>query len=206
MFLQQASYTPSFGGLGLRSIAQATHRLGLVLASLPDGDSAIVQTLVVLFMMRTNDADSYHRFIRGEATDEEVVEAFFGSGGLSILRYRDQWKRVEALVIAAAQEGIRRRRDAGSAPLAAVEDYMPPLDQPLYERYRRLENDPMASQHDVVKREDALEILQWVRRFEGPTKAPDSGLGGEPLRFADAVARLELLSFDLKQEGSPVGE
>lgn len=59
--------------LSLRRIAQAIHRLGLVLASLRSDRLSFPATTVGALILRTLDADLYRRFVRDEVSDLEVV-------------------------------------------------------------------------------------------------------------------------------------
>ena len=63
--------------LGLRRIAQAIHRLGLVFASLRSDQRSFTLAAVVALILRTVDSDLYHRFVRGEVSDLEVVDKMF---------------------------------------------------------------------------------------------------------------------------------
>ena len=67
--------------LSLRTIAQAIHRLRLVLASLPRGRHPLADAVVVALIVRTIDADLYDRFfLRGELTDAQVADRIFNRG------------------------------------------------------------------------------------------------------------------------------
>ena len=63
--------------VSLRQISQAVHRIGLVLASLPNRKKAFSLTIIVALIVRTIDENLYHRFRIGKATDLEVVETIF---------------------------------------------------------------------------------------------------------------------------------
>ena len=79
----------------------------------------------VALIIRTIDPKLYDRFVAGEASDGDVVDAIFDRPGLKTLRYDDPVVSFEAAVI-----------------LAGLEDEIakePPLDtihSPLWDRYR----------------------------------------------------------------------
>ena len=72
--------------LSLRTIAQALHRLGLVLASLPSDRLAFALQVVVALILRTIDADLYHRFVRGTNSDLQVVDRMLSRPELTNLK------------------------------------------------------------------------------------------------------------------------
>ena len=67
--------------LSLRRIAQAIYRLGLVFASLRSDQRSFALTAVVALIVRTIDSDLYHRFVRGEVSDLEVMDKVFDRSG-----------------------------------------------------------------------------------------------------------------------------
>ena len=86
--------------VSLRSIAQAIHHLGLVLASLRQDRQSLSVAATLALILRTIDLDRYRRFTRGELEDRELVEFLFNRGSLSIERRYF----VEAVIIVAAME------------------------------------------------------------------------------------------------------
>ena len=67
--------------LSLRRIAQAIYRLGLVYGSLRSDQRSFALTAVVALIVRTIDSGLYHRFVRGEVSDLEVVDKVFARPG-----------------------------------------------------------------------------------------------------------------------------
>ena len=64
--------------LSLRQIAQATHRLGLVLTALPTSRWWVpTAAAIVLLILRTINRNLYLQFIRGDASDIDVADAVF---------------------------------------------------------------------------------------------------------------------------------
>lgn len=90
--------------VSFRTIGQAIHRLGLLYGSLRgDQDDYGVATTVAL-ILRTFDRRLYNRFITGEVSDREVVEAFFDHPSLAPLRQESWSIEFEAVIILAALE------------------------------------------------------------------------------------------------------
>ena len=90
--------------VSFRTVGQAIHRLGLLYASLRgDQDDYGVATTVAL-ILRTFDRKLSSRFVIGEISDREVVEAFFDRPSLAPLRQEDWSIEFEAMIILAALE------------------------------------------------------------------------------------------------------
>ena len=90
--------------LSLRRIAQAIHRLGLVLASLRSDKRSFAKMAAMALILRTIDSDLYHKFVCGDVTDVEVVDKVFNRPGARTLRHQEEGHLFEAAIIAAAQE------------------------------------------------------------------------------------------------------
>ena len=157
--------------VSFRTIGQAIHRLGLLYASLrADQEDYGVATTVAL-ILRTFDRKLYSRFVTGEISDLEVLEAFFNRPSLAPLR-QEEWSIVfEATVI-----------------LAALEEDIPnisPTDtvrSPLLDWYR-----------DRGKSLHGSRVLSAV---EGAIADGNVEVG-----FIQAVRRLELVSATLIEKG-----
>ncbi len=90
--------------LSLREIGQAIHRLGLVFTSLPRDQLLFSGMMTVMFLLRTSDTDLYYRFIDGEVSDLEVVDAVFNRPGIKTLRHTPGGQFFELMIIVAAEE------------------------------------------------------------------------------------------------------
>ena len=175
--------------LSLRQIAQAIHRLGLVLASLQSNQWAFATTAVVALILRTINADLYRRFVRDEIPDLEVVDTVFSGSEAKDLRqtYEGQW--FEAIIIIAAQE---------ETILNAWE--LEKISSPLLKRYRQLKQDlppttlPAPGDPDQAY---AKRVLALIDSHRAEWHTTGRGIG-----FKESVRRLELLSADLKDEAS----
>ena len=150
--------------LSLRRIAQAIHRLGLVLASLRSDRHAFALQAGVALILRTINADFYHRFVRGEISDLEVVDMVFARPEAKALQQTQEGQWFEAMIILATQatEGLRRGA---------------PVSSPLLDRYRHQAESPAPD--DDPARQHAKEVIGAVELFHG------QGLG-----FKESVRRL----------------
>ena len=172
-----------FGGpaLSLRRIAQALHRLGLVCASVPSENYTFAPAAVVALILRTIDADLYHRFVRGAASDLEVVDRMFDRPEVTHLHREPAGRLFETTIILAAGER-NGRVSPFSRPTAST--------SPLLQRYQELvsaEVSPGAAQGP--ERTHAEKVLRMVENTVPTTLV---GFG-----FTHAVQRLELLSTHL---------
>ena len=168
--------------LSLRTIAQAIHRLGLVIASLRRDQSFFALTAVVALILRTIDSDLYHRFARGAASDLEVVDRVFDRLGAKDLQERHGNTLFEAVIIVAAQED----QFGGVDPADTI-------NSQLLQRYQALVDDekPDSASHDP-EREYAHAVLQYVEMILNRFRSKTIGIG-----FKYSVKRIELLSANL---------
>ena len=169
--------------LDLRTVAQAIHRLGLVLVSSLQTRGPFLLTLVLLSIMRTIDSHTYRRFIDGESTDQEVVETMFKISGFDTLRdtgVGNFVEAVEALII----EVKRRLLDETPA-----EDPPCPSKMPLYEQYKELSKAELSDDPERAQsQERAREVMKYIENI---------GDYLESYTVKQAVEHLELLSADL---------
>ena len=138
--------------LSLRRIAQAIHRIGLVFALLRSDQRAFAVTAVVALIVRTVDSDLYHRFVRGEVSDLEVVNRMF--------------ERPEAKTL---PDGNERILFEATMIVAACRMSDVPLESsPLFQRYSKLVN---AGQTDNtttdLEQTHALKVIDLVQAFVG---------------------------------------
>ena len=157
--------------VSFRTVGQGIHRLGLLYASLgADQEDYGVATTVAL-IVRTFDRKLYSRFVSGEISDLEVLDAFFDRSSLAPLRQEDWGIAFEVAVI-----------------LAALEDDIPnmsPTDtvrSPLLEWYRG--------------RAKSLHGSRVVTEVERAIQHGNAEVG-----FSQAVRRLELVSATLIEKG-----
>ena len=166
--------------LSLRRIAQAVHRLGLVFASLRSDKRSFALTAVVCLILRTIDSDLYHRFVRREASDLEVVDRMFARPETQTLRQEYAGHLFEAVIIIAAQD---------EALLRSKPD---PISSPLQQRYNDLVDSDAS---DDAARERASDVIRLVGVIRKESFWPHSGIG-----FNESVQRIELLSASLIDE------
>ena len=169
--------------LSLRRIAQAIHRLGLVLASLRGDRQSFALTAVVCLILRTIDSDLYHRFARGEASDLDVVDKVFNRFWSGTLKEVDERYFFEAIIIVAAQEEANSRLESSER-----------ISSPLLEHYeaiiQRVLSDQMTGASDYIHAEAVKKRFHELRR----------SLSNASIGFKYSVRRLELLSPDLVGE------
>ena len=165
--------------LSLRRIAQAIHRLGLVFASLRSDQWSFASVTVVALVVRTIDLDLYHRFVRGEVSDLEVVDTVFNRSGAKALQRESIGCLFEAILIQA------RRKITSSD------------SSELWQRYTDIVD---AKESDNASQDPkqvyANEVLLHVEGFERILWWGDG--------FKAAAQRLELLSADLVNERTGV--
>ena len=173
--------------LSLRRISQAIHRLGLVFATMPSDRLSFVLATVVALIMRTVDADLYYKFIRGDASDLDVVDKLFDRPGVRTIRHQRAGHVFEASLIVAAEEDTFEM----SMPSTS-------LSSPLLYRYQGLvaadDADQASSTPDV---KSALAVIGWVDHLKRDIVTGRSRFG-----FKHSVQRIELLSKDLMDEAA----
>lgn len=165
--------------LSLRQIQQAMHRLALALASLRDDQKPYAVTTLVALILRTVDAELYHRFCRREVSDKSVMERILPVvSAAAHVRDSKLAHYFEATLILATNElaGISSER---------VDDSV----SPLLQHYRKLAESKPSDDHppdadqqraaDVIKTVDALNERVIV----------DGSIG-----FNDVIQRIEWLS------------
>lgn len=124
--------------LSLREIQQTIQRLAVILASVPD-EGIYAETLTVLLLLRTLDAQLYQRLISGEETDEQAVAAFAGGGREELQSKRGRRARtvIEGVLCAAAcLAGADRRHKPNPAKHPLLSSYTKSLGDPSAEAGR----------------------------------------------------------------------
>ena len=189
-WLQGFFYDPS---LSLRRVAQVIHRLGLVFASLRSDQLSLMEMAAVALILRTLDADLYHKFVRGDITDADVVDKVFSRPEAKTLRNTHEGHLFEAAVIFAIDD----RRWTPEEPnrsqlLQRYHKLIGPEEFAKLMHLDRMELPDMAmprpncSDHDHAR---AIIILV----LQGGLNYGIRGYAG----FKEAVRRLELFSPDL---------
>lgn len=168
--------------LSLRRIAQAIHRLGLVFASLRSDRWSFALTAVVCLILRTIDPNLYHRFVRREVSDLEVVDRMFSRPETQTLQREYAGHLFEAVIIISAQDE------------ALVRSKPDPISSPLQQRYKDLVESDAS---DDAARERASNVIQLV----GVIRKELFWTHGE-IGFNESVQRIELLSTSLIDEPS----
>ncbi len=91
----------SHSDLSLRSIGQTLHRFAVVLSSLGSSKNLHLPTLTVLSTLSAVDPSLYRKFVDGDSTTEEALEAVFEQSSFEPLRRTTQGAIFEAVIIAA---------------------------------------------------------------------------------------------------------
>ena len=167
--------------LSLRQVAQALHRLGVVFASLRDDKRSFAITAVVALIIRVVDPALYHRFVRGDVSDQEVVDTVFSFPGTASFRHTDDGIIFEAYIVAYAYENTFAYRASSES-----------FSSPLLSHYQAIAED---EQSDNGSPDPNREHAQAVISQFGYLRQNISRLG-----FKYSVKRLELLSTDLIDE------
>lgn len=168
--------------ISLRRIAQSIHRLGLVLASLHDRYLKLAAVAIVALILRTVNLNLYHRFIRGEVTDEEVVNAMFSRPETKDIRWENRSALFEAIVIKAAREM--------SGQYSADR-----INSPLLDRYQKQIDDEEMDGKDHTKNRPDLKHAKDVVDLAVRLSRYSYGIG-----FQHSIQCLELLSGDLVEK------
>ena len=172
--------------LSLRAIAQAIHRLGLVLASLSNARPALWRVATVAVILRALDEDLYHKFRAGQVTDLQVADQLLRQPWARP-EERNTWVRrmFEANIIMAARE-IEFKSNRWRGPFGIPET-------PLFKQYSEIAeaNRPGDAERSPDTNR-ASEVLQWVRDLT--SMPPNYDIG-----FLDSVHRIELLSANLTE-------
>ena len=177
--------------LSIRTIAQAIHRLGLVLASVPDNRKTLMGTSVLALLLRTIDERLYSQFTRHEADAEECVEALFGSLAEEE-RYTPLLAWLEALTIAIS---------ADSTDLSSYTG--PRIGTSLVDRYLDLrETQPDADRMSVPKIEHADNVLRYFEKNGAFLLRPEEARA----ELQVAVRRIELLSPEFTADQQQAGQ
>ena len=172
--------------LSLRTVGQAVHRLGLLYASLRKDQEDYGAATAVALILRTIDPNLYGRFVDGEVSDGEVVDAIFSRPGFKSLRYNDGATSFEVAIILAGLEDEIFRRE----PMETVHS-------PLLDRYRNWERTDREMFGDDES--DESRRLAEAKHAKTVVNIVDDMIlrGSGRIGFRQAVRRLELLTATL---------
>ena len=180
-WLQRFFGTPD---LDLRTLEQAFRRLGLVLAMLPGDRRALIATAAFVLILRTMEPDLYRRFLDGRATDEEVADALFGRLD-STYRTTTEGQNFETEIIMAATEDDLINRRSFEA-----------MNSRLLARYHELTSTTIPKAR-AEERKHAQTIINFVS-----AEQRNRGHQWGDRKFRDTVARLEILSEELRHDST----
>ena len=172
--------------LNLRRVAQALHRLGVVFASLRDDQRSFAITAVVALIVRTVDSALYYRFVRGEASDQEVVDAVFSLPGIASFRHEHYGALFEASIITCTHEDV--------IIMTAMSGDI--VDSPLLSHYRS-EAEKSSDGPQDPNQEDVRHARKVTSQYDDLFTRIS---GGKKIGFKYSVERLEMLSTDFIEE------
>ena len=164
----------------LRQVRQATHRLGVIVASSATLAPTTATFMIVLLLLRTCEPDVYRNLVTGDATDEEAVEALFSHPSLIDARESVAGATAEAVLISCAlfatldQHRIVNRsrlpllaqqeQDRADSTPANPNSYAAPIVD-MVQRWCALQKDPRAD-YDLEFAFDDHVLHQAVRQLE----------------------------------------
>jgi len=90
--------------VALRDIAQGIHRLGLVLASLPNDRRSFALSATALIVLRVLDPTGYKELVSGRMKDGDLLDQLFSDPALSKIRDQHVGRLFEALTIVGVDE------------------------------------------------------------------------------------------------------
>ena len=163
--------------IGLRTIAQAVHHLGIVFASLRSDQRSFAVSAVIALIIRTAEPETYHQFICGDADDIEVVDALFNNPWIKNFQQELNRYLIEATIIIGRKELSRN----SSIKFGKT-------DSPLQTHYQNLINEG-ESHKDFSHARNVIDQVQYLSK---------SGLF--QIGFGQSVQRIELLSPALVEQ------
>ena len=168
-----------FGGteLDLRTVQQALHRLGLVLAMSDDDPGESLLTAMFVLILRTRDQVLYQRFVNEDVSDLELADLVFGWVD-PIFRSSKEGAFLEAAIILAAMEHPRGFANG--------------VDQDRSELYGQ-HTRRMSEITSPTRTQDEQRARLFLRYVDDATNRLR---GGAYPSFRDAVRRLELVAGD----------
>lgn len=170
--------------ISLRKISQVIHRLGLIIAALPDDQPFLGWASAIALIVRTIEPESYEKFIGRSASDKEVIDSIFRHPELVSVRDRPEGNLLEAVILIAHED------------MRTQEESQTDTESPLLRSYRQLaELGPEAVVGNEKKRNRAVKIMGRIKYFR-----QEAIFGSGGVNFSYAIKRIELFSPDLTQE------
>lgn len=159
----------SFPKISLRNIAQALHRLGLVLASLQSNQRAFLHVAIVVLVLRTVSPDLYHKFNRREITDKEVVKSFFEQWNMDRLISNHERIIFESTIILGALENNMHQNllmPFNETIMLSFNETMlfNKINSPLLKHYKEIETEKPYNFPNLLYKERAKDVIAYVER------------------------------------------
>ena len=169
--------------LDLRTVEQALHRLGLMMAMLRDDYDALIKTAAFVLIFRTVEPDLYDRFLGNKVNDEEVANALFNRMEQNYRSTTEGQNLELEIIMAAAEDDLYRRKPFTSTGSRLLTTYI----ELVTERRDKLEQHDADLHHASTLTEFVAH--EWrMRMHRGGNRS-----------FRDTVARLEMFSNDLRR-------
>ena len=169
--------------VSLRTINQAIHHLGLVLATLRPDRPLLGFAAAVALILRTMDQVTYREFVDGEIEDAVVVQRIFAKIDVNDERWDHQRALFEAVLIIGTLE---TRNEQSYLQTDSI--------TPLLDRYQTMVSADADGRSQDRSVRYARRLLAIVGQFR------NEAVVGTPPGFRHAARRLELLSPDLVAE------
>ena len=155
-----------------------------MLASLRSNERAFALQAVVALILRTINADLYHRFVRAEVSDLNVVDTVFSRPDAKDRQQTEEGRLFEATLIASVLE--KSDYDyGGKAPPSTL----------LLDRYRHQADNPAL---DYLAPTHGADVIRMVESFRHDLNSGQRRV----IAFGESVERIELFSKNLKDEAS----
>ena len=157
----------------------------MVLASTPSKDDLLMCGAVVALVIRTIDADKYWQFVQGIATDKQVVESMFERVGITAPENEDTTRMQACILFEATVAMGWNEISNGDDPRGRNIQ----IDTPLLAHNRQLLETAPPDELDRPDLQYAESVIGMISEYKNDVSYPL----GRPVRFVDAVRRMELV-------------
>lgn len=177
--------------ISLRTLAQAIHHLGLVLASLPSDRRSLVITIIVFLIIRNVHTHAYREFTGGNINDSELIEEISSAPSVRNWKNMKNIEYVEAIVMLSYIER--------STPQSSFFD---DLNTPLLSKYQKIIA-PATSNEEVSVNEIDKDHAQRVTSALKHLKQIFIRRNMHHVGYKTSVARIELFSQEYSEINEP---
>ena len=176
--------------ISLRRISQVMHRLGLILATLPNNQLFLGWASTAALVMRAIDSDLYEKFVGRSVDDKKVIDSIFSHPEhpeLADIRSQHEGHLFEGIVIV----GYAELKSGGALELSA---HLSPYYRTLEQRAKTVLDGTEPTDERTEHAKAIVHIVELLTKESQRT-----------LRriFPLAIERIELFSAALAQEDNP---